>query len=65
MKTCRRGLFPGWQICFPTLRMFTNAALAEPMTLPSGRLQQRKDLQLCRRTGTFTIKLFCGLANRK
>jgi len=65
MKTCRRGLFPDWQICFPTLRMFTNAALVRAVTLPSGRLQQRKDLRLCRRTGTFTIKLFCGLANRK
>lgn len=65
MKTCRRGLFPGWQICFPTLRMFTSAVLAEPVTLPSGRLQQTKVLQLCRRTGTFTIKLCCALANRK
>ena len=65
MKTCRRDLLPGWQICFPTLRMFTTAALAERMTLPSGRLQQRKDLQLCPRTGTFTIKLSWGLANRK
>ena len=59
------GLFPGWQICFPTLRMLTSAALAESVTPLSGRLRQRKALQLCRRTGTFTIKLFCGLANQK
>ncbi len=42
MKICRRGLFPSWQICFPTLRMFTSAALAEPMTLRFGHLQQSK-----------------------
>jgi len=40
MKTYRRGLLPGWQICFPTLHTFTSAALARPATLPSGSLQQ-------------------------
>ena len=65
MKICHRALFPGWQIYFPTLRMFMSAALAQPVTLPSGRLQQTKVSQLCRRTGTFTIKLCCALANRK
>lgn len=65
MRTCRQGLFPGWQIYFLALHTFTSAALVRAVTLLSGSLQRGKILQSYRRIGTFMIKLFYGLADRK
>src|SRR6266404_2704019 len=65
MRICRPGSFPGWQIYFLTLHMFTNAALVRAVTLRFGSLQQGKILRSSRRIGTFTIRLFYGPADQK
>ena len=65
MKISRQGLFPGWEIYSLTPHTFTSAASVRAVTLRSGSLQQGKILRSYRRIGTFTIKLFFGLADPK
>ena len=65
MKICRPGSFPAWQIYFLTPHTFMSAAWVRVATLPFGNLRQRKILPSYRRIGTFTTKLYYGLADPK